>query len=96
MKKAKFKIGRSSNNLGIFDKRQIVGWIAVGLSIVITCFWAVWGILETFHEGWYYESLLSNVGLMFVQYLSPMLIFMGVRVSRSFQFSGPGLAAAYI
>ena len=60
------------------DKRKIVGWIAVGLSIVITCVWALWGILETFHEGWYHESLLSNLGLMFVQYLSPMLIFMGV------------------
>ena len=60
------------------DKRQIVGWIAVGISIVITCFWAFWGIIETFHEGWYYESLLSNVGLMFVQYLSPMLAFLGV------------------
>jgi hypothetical protein len=60
------------------DKRQIAGWIAVGLSIVITCVWAFWGILETFHEGWYHESLLSNLGLMFVQYLSPMLIFMGV------------------
>jgi hypothetical protein len=60
------------------DKRQIVGWIAVGFSIVITCFWAFWGIIENFHEGWYHESLLSNVGLMFVQYLSPMLIFMGV------------------
>jgi len=42
------------------DKRKIVGWIAVGLSIVITCVWALWGILETFHEGWYHESLLSN------------------------------------
>jgi len=60
------------------DKRQFVGWIAVGLSTAITCLWAFWGISETFHEGWYYESLLRNVGLMFVQYLGPMLIFMGV------------------
>jgi len=59
-------------------KRQIVGWIAVGLSIAITCFWAFWGIIENFHEGWYYESWLANVGLMLAQYLSPMLIFMGV------------------
>ncbi len=58
------------------NKRQITGWIAVGVSIVLTSFWAFWGIIENFHEGWYYESLLSNVGLMFVQYLSPMLIFM--------------------
>jgi hypothetical protein len=56
----------------------------VGLSIVITCFWAFWGIIENFHEGWYYESLLSNVGLMFVQYLSPMLIFMGVTLISIF------------
>ena len=55
------------------DKRQIVGWTAVGLSIVITCVWAFWGIIENFHEGWHYESLLSNVGLMFVQYLSPLV-----------------------
>jgi hypothetical protein len=74
------------------DKRRIVGWIAVGLSIVITCIWAFWGIAENFHEGWYYESLLSNVGLMFVQYLSPMLIFMGVTlISISWPRFGGGL-----
>jgi hypothetical protein len=61
-----------------FDRRGVLGWLAVGLSTIITCFWAFWGIVENFHEGWYYESLLSNVGLMFVQYLSPMLIFMGL------------------
>jgi len=60
------------------DKRQILGWIAVGLSTTITCVWAFWGIIENFHEGWYYESWLSNVGMMFIKYLSPMLIFMGV------------------
>ncbi len=66
------------------DKRQIVGWMAVGLSIVITCVWAFWGIIENFHEGWYYESWLSNVGLMFVQYLGPMLIFMGITLISIF------------
>jgi len=59
-------------------KVKIRGWIAVGLSTAITCFWAFWGIIENFHEGWYYTSWFSNLGLMFVQYLSPMLIFMGV------------------
>jgi hypothetical protein len=58
--------------------RRVAGWIAVGLSTAVTCLWALWGILENFHEGWYYESLLSNVGLMFIQYLSPMLIFLGL------------------
>ena len=74
------------------DKRQIVGWIAVGLSIVITCLWASWGTIENFHEGWYYESLQSNVGLMFVQYLSPMLIFTGVTlISITWPRFGAGL-----
>lgn len=52
--------------------------MTVGISTVITCVWALWGILENFHEGWYFESWLSNIGMMFVQYLSPMLIFMAV------------------
>ena len=60
------------------EKSQIVGWGAVSISTLITCFWAFWGIIENFHEGWYYESFLSNIGLMFVQYLSPMLIFLVV------------------
>ena len=66
------------------DKRRVAGWIAVGLSTVITCFWAFWGIIENFHEGWYYESLLSNLGLMFAQYLGWMLIFMGVTLVSIF------------
>ena len=60
------------------NKRQIAGWIGVSLSTLITCIWALWGILENFHEGWYAETLAANLGLMFIQYLSPMLIFMAV------------------
>jgi hypothetical protein len=67
-----------------FDKSQVLGWIAVGLSTVITSFWAFWGIIENFHEGWFYESWFSNVGLMLVQYLSPMLLFMGVTLISIF------------
>jgi hypothetical protein len=66
------------------DKRQIVGWIAVALSLAVTCVWAFWGIIENFHEGWYYESLPANVGLMVAQYLSPMLLFMGVTCASVF------------
>ena len=61
-----------------------MGWIAVGVSTIITCFWAFWGIIENFHEGWYFESLLSNLGLMFAQYLSPMLAFMLVALVSIF------------
>jgi hypothetical protein len=74
------------------EKSRIVGWIAVGLSTIITCFWAFWGIIENFHEGWYFESLLSNLGLMLVQYLSPMLLFMCVTlVSIFWPRAGAGL-----
>jgi hypothetical protein len=78
------------------DRRRIAGWIAVSLSTAITCLWAFWGILENFHEGWYYESLLSNVGLMFIQYLSPMFIFMALAlVSISWPRVGGALHAIF-
>ncbi len=78
------------------DKRQIAGWIGVSLSTLITCIWALWGILENFHEGWYSETLASNLGLMFIQYLSPMLIFMAVTLISIFwhRFGG-GLHIAF-
>lgn len=66
------------------SNRQIVGGIAVIFSTVITSLWAFWGIVENFHEGWYYESWVSNVGLTLAQYLSPMLIFMGVTLISIF------------
>ncbi len=62
------------------SKYQKMGWIAVGFSVVITCLWAFWGANETFHEGWYYESFMMNVGLALIQYFSPMFIFMGVGI----------------
>ena len=75
-----------------FDKRLVVGWVAVGLSLAVTCFWAFWGIVESFHEGWYFASWLSNVGLMLAQYPSPMLLFMGVTlVSIVWPRAGAGL-----
>jgi len=63
---------------GRWTKWQLLGWLAVALSTLIASFWAVWGIIENFHEGWFYESLLLNVGLMFVQYLSPVIIFVSL------------------
>lgn len=62
----------------------LIGWIAVGLSTVILAFWAFWGIIENFHEGWYYPSLWMNLGLMLTQYLGPMLVFMGLTVLAIF------------
>ncbi len=54
--------------------KKIIGWISISISIIAACFWAYWGIIENFHEGWYFNSLLENIGLMLIQYLSPMII----------------------
>lgn len=52
------------------------GLAAVIISIGAMMFWAFWGIIENFHEGWYSESLIENISLMFIQYLSPLFIIM--------------------
>ena len=57
---------------------RIRGWGAVSISVALACLWAFWGGTENFHEGWYQEAFLSNVALMVMQYLGPMLLFMGV------------------
>jgi hypothetical protein len=54
--------------------RQIVGWTAVVFSTALASFWAFWGSVENFHEGWYYREWWRNVGLMAVQYLPWMFI----------------------
>jgi len=54
--------------------KKTIGWIAISVAVLIACFWAYWGIIENFHEGWYHPSLSDNLVLMFAQYLSPLLI----------------------
>lgn len=58
--------------------RQILGWMAVAASTGVACLWAFWGINENFHEGWYLASFWQNLALMLVQYLSPMLLVIGL------------------
>ena len=54
--------------------KVIIGWISFSLSLLTACFWAFWGIIENFHEGWYSPSFKQNILLMFFQYLAPMII----------------------
>ena len=57
-------------------KRQLIlGWIAVAIVIVIASFWAYWGGIENFHEGWYSKSIWENILMMLVQYWSLTLVF---------------------
>lgn len=60
------------------SKTQILGWAAVALSTLIACIWSFWGIIENFHEGWHHSSFLYNIGLMFLQFLGPMVIFLAL------------------
>ena len=55
--------------------RQIIGWIAVGITTVFVCVWTYWGIVENFHEGWYAESVWENLFMLFIQYLSISIVF---------------------
>lgn len=54
--------------------RRIVGWVAVVLNAATACLWAYWGGIEAFHEGWWHETWLSNVGWTFA-YLAPAASF---------------------
>src|SRR6056297_1047267 len=56
--------------------RRFAGWVAVAVSTVISSLWAYWGIVENFHEGWYYDNFFMNVAMMFGQYLLIPIIFM--------------------
>lgn len=55
---------------------RLLGWTGVSLSVLFTSLWAFWGIIENFHEGWYFRSLWSNLALMLGQYLIAMFVFM--------------------
>jgi hypothetical protein len=43
--------------------------VAVGWTVVYSSVWAFWGGAETFHEGWYSESILRNLFVAIWQYL---------------------------
>ena len=61
--------------------RKIVGWVAVGITVIFTCLWTYWGIIENFHEGWYSTSLLENLGMLFFQYLLFTIAFVALALT---------------
>lgn len=61
-------------------KAAVLGWIAVGISTLVSSLWAFWGVYESFHEGWYFESLIPNV-ILTVKYCALMLIFVALSVT---------------
>lgn len=71
--------------------RLIIGWAAVGITVIFTCVWTFWGIVENFHEGWYSESILENLLMLFLQYLSVPAVFCALAVV-SVRWRAAGLA----
>ena len=67
-----------------------IGWAAVILCTIFASLWGFWGILENFHEGWYYENYWNNIALLFIQYIpwSLSFIFLGV-ISIKYPRIGP-------
>src|SRR6185503_833418 len=57
--------------------RRFAGWTAVATSTAVSSFWAFWGSIENFHEGWYHRELWRNLALAAVQYLPWMFIPLG-------------------
>jgi hypothetical protein len=53
-------------------KKNILGWVTVSFSLVISCLWAYWGIGENFHNGWLCSTLhgLQDVGVEKLDWLS--------------------------
>lgn len=56
-------------------QKQIIGWIAVSITIIISSLWAYWGSIENFHEGWYSKSIFENIFMLVFQYSLVTIIF---------------------
>ncbi|NRB46591.1 MAG: DUF1566 domain-containing protein [Saprospiraceae bacterium] len=82
--------------------KSIIGWITLFISVLTACFWAFWGAIENFHEGWYHTSLTQNIVLMFFQYLAPVIITVTLSLIAIFKnrigavlFLGIGIALSF-
>ncbi len=56
-------------------KKRILGWSGVAVTVLISGFWEYWGAFENFHEGWYSSSLLDNLLMFLLQYMSVAIAF---------------------
>ncbi|MFA5235874.1 MAG: DUF1566 domain-containing protein [Bacilli bacterium] len=71
-------------------KRNLVfGWIAVGITLIVTSLWTYWGSIENFHEGWYSESLFENIFMFLFQYLLVVIILIALALT-SLKWKLPG------
>lgn len=66
------------SNSQIKRYQQVLGWIAVGIVLVIASLWAYWGGVENFYEGWYSKNIWENIFMMLIQYWLFAIIFIAI------------------
>ncbi len=71
-------------------KGNIIGWIGVGITLLISGIWSYWGTFEFFHEGTYAVSFWENVFMFFFQYMLFAFVFM-ILALVSLQYKKIGL-----
>lgn len=54
-------------------RAELLGWLALGLGTILACFWAFWGSMEAYHEGWFKPSLGGRI-LQTLPYYLPMAV----------------------
>ncbi len=76
-------------------KRKIaLGWAGVAITVAFSELWTYWGAFENFHEGWYSGSLLDNLLMMLLQYLSfPIAFVLLALIALKWKYAG---LAAYL
>lgn len=57
------------------NKKSIIGWIGVIITLIFSSLWAYWGAIENLHEGWYSASIWENLFMLVFQYLLFTIIF---------------------
>lgn len=65
--------GAAAPAAGAEKRRLVLGWIALGISVLVCALWAYWGINEAFHEGWWAPTLGGRL-LQTLAYHVPLLI----------------------
>lgn len=69
--------------------RQILGWIAVSVTVVVSGIWAYWGTIENFHEGWYSPNFFENIGMFLFQYLLVTIVLVTLAlISLTWKLAG--------
>ncbi|MFZ5353254.1 MAG: DUF1566 domain-containing protein [Bacillota bacterium] len=56
-------------------KKQVLGWLGVIITLLLSGLWSYWGAYENFHEGWYSTSVWENILMLIFQYMLFPIIF---------------------